>query len=137
MIANKLDSIEKAKKLLEIREQQLLGAAITSGNPSDILKAHQHLGDIVAKQDTGRKTYLFDPQSFSQSFGFKDKATSLSYSMLKSMSKASVINAIIKTRINQIASFAEPQRDKYSVGYQIRKKKKLNDKEEDLTDSEK
>jgi hypothetical protein len=43
--------------------------------------------------------------------------------MLKSMARTPIINAIVRTRINQIAAFAEPQRDKYSIGYVIRKKR--------------
>ena len=41
------------------------------------------------------------------------------------MSKTPIVNSIIKTRKNQVADFAEPQEDKYSNGFVVRKKKKM------------
>ncbi len=43
----------------------------------------------------------------------------LDYGVLLTMSRVPVISAIIQTRINQIAEFATPQRDKYSAGFVI------------------
>ena len=41
----------------------------------------------------------------------------LDYDVLLRMSRVPVISAIIQTRVNQIAEFCNPQRDKYSAGY--------------------
>ena len=43
----------------------------------------------------------------------------LDYDVLLQMSRVPVISAIIQTRINQVAEFATPQRDKYSAGFVI------------------
>jgi len=52
------------------------------------------------------------------------------------MSKTPIINSIIKTRKNQVADFAEPQEDKYSAGFVIRKKHK-NGVEQKMTAEDK
>ena len=41
------------------------------------------------------------------------------------MSKTPIINSIIKTRKNQVADFAEPQENKYSTGFVVRKNQKV------------
>lgn len=41
------------------------------------------------------------------------------------MSRTPIINSILKTRKNQIADFAEPQADRYSTGFVIRRKPKF------------
>lgn len=120
---SKIESIDKTISLLETKKQTLVSKALTGSNPLDILKAKETLDGIENKEKSNKKSFLFDPQSFQQSLGFKDKPTSLSYNLLRNMSRTSIINAIIKTRINQIASFAQPQTDKYGYGYQIRKKR--------------
>jgi len=43
----------------------------------------------------------------------------LDYDVLLQMSRVPVISAIIQTRINQVAEFATPQRNKYSAGFVI------------------
>jgi len=133
----RIDTITRAQERLEIKKAILLKNAIESENPTDIIKANQLLSQTAGKSD--KKSYLIDPNEFMNSFGFKDKPTPLSYDMLRGMSRTSIVNAIIRTRINQVAAFAEPQSDKYSVGYEIRKKRKITepDEPEDLSNTEK
>jgi hypothetical protein len=125
-IAKQIASIQKLKQLASAKETILIQKAMESTSPSDILAAQKVLQTIEERQSIEKKSYIIDPWDFNTSFGYKDKPFSLSYGTLKAMSKTPVINAIIKTRKNQIADFAEPQADKYSTGFVIRKKKKQN-----------
>jgi HK97 family phage portal protein len=69
------------------------------------------------------KAVLFDPLSLSHSMGYKDRKTSLSYDLLKSVSnQLSVVGAIINTRVNQVATFTAPHRQTNTVGFEIKHK---------------
>lgn len=129
----KIDKVQRAQKVLEVKKSILLNRALLSSNPNDILKAHSVLEGIENRESVQKKSYIVDPFDFNQSFGYKDKPFMMSYQVLKSMSKAPVINAILKTRKNQIADFAEPQSDRYSTGFVIRKKLKIGQKIHDHT----
>lgn len=135
-IGEKIERLQKSRERLLIREQILLNKAITSDNPDDIIKASEHLKHSGGTGD--KKSFLVDPNEFF-GFGFKDKPTSMSYGVLYAMSKTPIINSIIRTRINQVASFSSPQEDKYAIGYEIRKKSYLQEQDggkNKLTDSE-
>lgn len=87
---------------------------------------------IQARESGHRKSFLIDPMQFTGFMGYKDKPYSLSYNLLRRMARGSmVVNAIVKTRQDQVASFCEPQTDKYSTGFVIRKKKKMFSKEDE------
>lgn len=129
-ISKKLDNVEHLINQLSVKKQVLLNQAIHSTSPNDILKAQKILQGLEAKNNLAKKSFIVDPLDFNQSFGYKDKPYMMSYTTLKNMSKSSVINAIIKTRKNQIADFAEPQSDRYSTGFVIRKKLKHGEKED-------
>lgn len=121
-IAKQLDGVIKAEALIAAKKNILLQKATLSTSPNDILKAQKVLQDIEKRVPSEKKSYILDPLDFNSSFGYKDKPFMMSYNTLKNMSKAPIINAIIKTRKNQIADFAEPQADKYSTGFIIRRK---------------
>lgn len=132
-IAKQLAQIQNLKNLLGAKEAVMLSKAMSSSSPSDILAAQKLLQGIEHREQVEKKSFIIDPLDFNNSFGYKDKAYTLSYQTLKSMSKTPIINAIIKTRKNQIADFAEPQADKYSTGFVIRKKKKQTEVEPELS----
>lgn len=55
-----------------------------------------------------------------QQWGWKEKRGLLGPAVLKNMArKNSVVAAILQTRMNQVARFAQPQKDKYSPGFKI------------------
>jgi HK97 family phage portal protein len=135
-IAKQLASVEKMKQLANAKEAILIQKAMESTSPSDILAAQKVLETIDKRQQVDKKSFIVDPWDFNNSFGYKDKPYSLSYGTLKAMSKTPIINAIIKTRKNQIADFAEPQADKYSTGFVIRRKKKGNQTEEETPEGD-
>lgn len=122
-IGKKLEAIDKIQERLGIQKALLVESGLRSNSPTDILSAQKVLQNIEQRQESNKKSFIVDPLEFNSSMGFKDKPYSLSYSTLKAMSKAPIINSIIKTRKNQVADFAEPQADKYSTGFVIKRKK--------------
>ncbi len=134
--ANKIDKLELLQNKLELKKGLVLEKALSSNSPNDILRAQKVLENIEERKEGNKKSYIIDPLDFQNSFGYKDKPFSLSYQTLKRMSKTPIINAILKTRKNQIADFAEPQADRYSTGFVIRKKKRLGEKDRENTTEE-
>lgn len=120
-----LDSMQKLEAIVNTKKAILLNKAIGSNNPKDILKANEMLKNVEPLDNEGvRKSYLVDPYQFNQFLGYKNKPYSLSYQMLRRISYVvPIVRAIINTRIDQITSFVEPQKDKYSMGFVIRKKR--------------
>ena len=134
--ANKIGKLELLQQKLEIKKGLMVEKAMTSNSPSDILRAQKVLQGIETRQEGEKKSYVIDPFDFHNSFGYKDKPFSLSYATLRRMAKTPIINAIIKTRKNQIADFAEPQADRYSTGFVVRKKKSLGEPDRENTAEE-
>lgn len=129
-IHKQLDSLENLEKQLQVKKNILLNKAITSTHPSDILKASSIIENVEHRNKSQKKSFIIDPNDFNNSFGYKDKPYTLSYEMLKRVSFAvPIIRAIIGTRIDQVASFCEPQSDKYSTGFIVRKKQPYYTKE--------
>lgn len=122
--AKQLDAINLAQQKLEAKRFRTLEKALRSDKPEDMVKASQVIAAIQNKVEQEKKSFFIDPLQFNANLGYKDKPFALSYTTLLRMSKTPVINAIIKTRKNQVADFAEPQEDKYSTGFVIRKKSK-------------
>lgn len=122
--AKQLNAVEYAKKKLEIKYLNIIEKAAKSDNPDDIIAASNAMAKIQEKNNQPTKAFFIDPLDFNSNLGYKDKPFSLSYTTLKRMAGTPIINSIIKTRKNQIADFAEPQADRYSTGFVIRKKAK-------------
>jgi len=133
-ISKKLDKLEILQQKLEVKKALLTDEGLKSSSPTDIMRAQKVLQGVEERQHSDKKSFVIDPLEFNSSFGYKDKPYALTYSTLKAMSKTPIINAIIKTRKNQIADFAEPQADKYSTGFIIRKKKKPGQIEDEPED---
>lgn len=122
--AEQLKAVDIAKQKLEAKTFRIIEKAMKSDNPTDMIAANQAAAKILQKPVEDTKSYLIDPLQFNANLGFKDKSFSLTYQTLQRMSKTPIISAIIKTRKNQIADFAEPQADRYNTGFVIRKKPK-------------
>lgn len=122
--AKQLETVELAQKKLEFKRMSIIEKAAKSDNPDDMIAAANAISQINKINETPAKTFFIDPLEFSANLGYKDKPFALTYTTLKRMAGTPVINAIIKTRKNQIADFAEPQSDRYSTGFIIRKKNK-------------
>lgn len=133
---NSIEIADQAMMKLEMRRSDLIQKGLQSSDPNEIMKANGILNLIEKKHENTRKSIIIDPNDFSSSFGYKEKPVAMSYTMMHNMSKVPIIGAIIKTRINQVASFAEPQRDKYSVGFVVRKKRMIGDTTSTMTKKE-
>jgi hypothetical protein len=73
-----------------------------------------------AKPKRGPISMMNDPLSIQFAMGYKDRKYSLTYDTLKRIpQQLSLIAAILQTRCNQVASFAEPFRISKSLGFQI------------------
>lgn len=136
--AKQLQSIDYAQKKMEIKRMSIIEKAAKSDNPDDVIAATKAMQKVsgVNKNVSPVKAFFIDPLDFNSNLGYKDKTFTLTYSTLRKMAGTPIINAIIKTRKNQIADFAEPQADRYSTGFVIRKKAKLGEGME-MSDKEK
>jgi hypothetical protein len=131
---DKISKIEAVQRKLDLQKGQLLDKALSSNDPETILKANSNVPTgLPTYQNSDRKSFVVDPFDFQASFGYKHRPTSMSYEMLDNMAKTPIINAILRTRINQVAAFAEPVRDKYSIGFKIRKKARVGVEQDKLT----
>jgi hypothetical protein len=120
---SQLNGLEKLKKHLGAKEQILIHQAMHSTDPNVLVKANNMMNEVIARDQSDRKSFMFDPNDFSNSMGFKDKPVNMSYDILRRISyTVPIIRSIINTRIDQISDFCEPQKDKYSTGFVIRKK---------------
>lgn len=122
--AKQLKTLDYAQKKMRIKYLNTIEKASHSDNPDDIIAAFQATEKMQKSSSVTPKAFLIDPLDFNANLGYKDKPYTLTYTTLKRMSQAPIINAIIKTRKNQIADFAEPQANRYSTGFAIRKKPK-------------
>lgn len=84
----------------------------------------------IEKAKDDPKALLWDPHSIVEQLGYKDKPTNITYGTLKAITyRMPIIQAIIQTRINQVASFCVPQHDKYKIGFRVQ----LRDSEKEPT----
>ena len=136
--AKQLQTIDYAQKKMEIKRMSIIEKAVKSDNPDDVIAATKAMQKVsgVNKNVSPVKAFFIDPLDFNSNLGYKDKTFTLTYSTLRKMAGTPIINAIIKTRKNQIADFAEPQADRYSTGFVVRKKAKLGEGIE-MSDKEK
>jgi len=66
------------------------------------------------------RSLFIDPFRFVEQFGYRENPTGVTYDTMRTMAyKTMVIAAIVKTRVNQLADFARPQKDKFSLGFKI------------------
>jgi len=101
-----------------------------AGERVDLVKSH------AGNRDAIPKSWFTDPFALLDSLGlgYKASPSGLSYETLKQMAENNVIIAAIhQVRVNQVASFVIPQRNKYSVGFRISRR---YDKDRRLTASE-
>lgn len=80
------------------------------------------------------KSLFWDPFAIVEQLGYKERPSSVTYGTLRAMFwKTPVVQAIVQTRINQIASFSTPQHDRYQLGFRI----KLRDSQQQPTKQDK
>lgn len=88
---------------------------------------------LVEKAAENPKSLMFDPYAIIDQLGYKDKPSNMTYGTLKAIYwKLPIVQAIHVLRMNQVASFCRPQKDKYSIGFKV----KLRDSEREPTKEE-
>jgi hypothetical protein len=66
------------------------------------------------------RALMWDPFAIVEQLGFKDRPSAITYGTLQQIvQKVPLVQAIIVTRLNQIAAFARPKRDKFSPGFRV------------------
>lgn len=85
---------------------------------SDLIKAGLITPDNTAYD---QKASLVDPWSYANTaYGYKEKYSILDYSKCRQITYADpIVAAVIQTRLNQVAGFAQPQVDKYKMGFKV------------------
>ncbi len=98
----------------------------------DLVKA----GLLTPTPSYDPKSSLVDPYGYHSltAYGYKERYSILDYSKLKQISFADpIIAAIVQVRLNQVASFALAQTDRYKTGFKV----VLRDREKEPTKAEK
>lgn len=126
-LSGRLSDIEKQRQRLLVEEGVLIEKALLSDNPDDIIKASatakKFFQDITVGNSRQKSTFV-NPFEGDVDNGYKEKPFNLSDITLRRMSRAPIIRSIINTRTDQVADFSEPQPNKYTPGFVI--KKELN-----------
>jgi len=127
-IINRLAQLDEQESKLKIERALSLEKALHSQDVDTIYKAQKYYTDFMSRNNpmqrqpnSGVKALIMDPMQISSSQGYYNKATMLSFSALRAMSRVPVIRAIINTRKDQVAEFCKPQPDKYSKGFVLEK----------------
>jgi hypothetical protein len=67
------------------------------------------------------KSLFWDPFAIIEQLGYKERPSAVTYGTLKAMVwKTPIVHSVIQTRIQQLASFCQPSRDRYDMGFKIR-----------------
>lgn len=118
-----LSQIVEEEEKLGIAKDLAIQKAFASNDVEQIFKAQNFLKSQEQEEKKGGiKSILVDPNDLTSSFGYKAKPYSISYDVLRAMSRTHVIKSIIETRKEQVSTFCYPQTDKYSTGFIIRKR---------------
>jgi hypothetical protein len=71
--------------------------------------------------DQDPKTLFWDPFAIIEQLGYKERPSAVTYGTLKAMAwRTPILQAIIQTRIQQMAAFSQVSRDRYDLGFKIR-----------------
>lgn len=124
---DRLQQLDQSEQLANIERTLILEKALKSNDAMSIFKAQGYLSKLKNQNGSGgngeMKSMLMDPYALNKSLGYAEKPLSVSYQVLRNMGRVPIMRAIIETRVEQIVAFCEPQKDKYSTGFQIRPKR--------------
>ena len=114
------DKIQK----LQVEKMLAMEKMATSPNAEDVIKAYTYQQSITETQKEAQiKAFLYSPEhEFYNGLGFKASTKSVTYQILRNMSKVHVIRSIISTRIEQIMNYSQYSDDPQKPGWAIRKK---------------
>lgn len=122
-LADNIKKLEEKEARFNLEKQIALEKAFKSDDVDAIIKAQSYFSkNLEQRKKENVKTILLDPMDITSSFGYKDKPFSLSYDVLRAMARTHIIKSIIDTRKEQISAFCQPQENKYSTGFIVRKR---------------
>lgn len=122
------DTLIKAK---DPDVEQDEGQDRTPGGDREDTEHNAPLPDEPTKQDP--KSLFWDPYAIIEQLGYKEKPSQMTYGTLRHIVwRMPILQAIIQTRVNQIASFAYPQHDRYQLGFRV----KLRESDKEPTKAE-
>lgn len=88
------------------------------GNMQDTAEG-EPMPEEPAEQDP--KTLFWDPFAIIEQLGYKERPSAVTYGTLKAMAwRTPILQAIIQTRIQQMAAFCQVSRDRYDLGFKVR-----------------
>lgn len=122
-----IQELQEKEIKLGIEKSLALENAMKGNDVNEIYRAQTYLKKIEEREMVDSKSILVDPMELTSSFGYKDKPFNLSYEVLRAMSRTHLVKAVIGTRQQQVVSFCEPQKDKYSAGFVIAKRQKYTE----------
>jgi len=131
--SDKVDILKTEEVRLRLEKDKLLQEGLASNDPTTLIKAQQYWQDVQQKGKIDSKSILVDPFSIFHSLGYKERPSSVTYTTLRNMAGAPIIKAIIGTRIEQVATFSPAQDNEQAIGWMIRKKKGLFQKDYKMT----
>ena len=139
-IIKKLSSLDEQERKLAIERGLYLEKALKSQDVDTIIKAQTYYNNFLSSKQQSvipgnRKSLIIDPLESARSMGYYYKATMLSFDILRAMSRAPIIRAIINTRKEQISDYCKPQPDENSHGFTF-VKNGVN-KDDELSDQDK
>jgi len=74
----------------------------------------------VDKATDDPKSLFFDPYAIIEQLGYKDRPSMITYGTLRAMVwKMPIVQAIVQTRLNQMAAFCTPEHDPYKMGFRL------------------
>jgi len=120
-------------KILEATDMSL--EKYISDSRADMTRKAQD-GALMDDADGFYRRSYYAPlhDAYYQAAVYKEKPTRIDFSILKLMSyRDTIIASIIQTRINQLCLFSRPQKNKYTEGFIIRRKK---ERDQSLQDDE-
>lgn len=141
-IIDNLARVEQDIQKLNIERALNFEKAFKSRDVETIFKAQNMYGQFIQKYNqqrvdngSGMKAMTLDPFEASSSMGYYGKNASVTFDMLRAVSRAPIPRAVINTRKNQVVEYCKVQPDKYSKGFKFFKVGVEN--EDDLTDADK
>lgn len=110
---------------------QMAASEVADPPSQNLVKSYDMGGEVGIP-----KSWFNDPYAMldSMGLGYRSAPSSLTFETMKQMAeKNTIVSSIIQTRLNQVASFCQPQLNKYSIGFKVAHR---NQKHK-LTESEK
>lgn len=125
----KLSEINQQQALLEAEREIMLRKALTGDDPEALVKARFYFGNQLQQRTPAQraegKTFLTDPLDTAGGPGYRQNRQAINAAFLRAMARTPYIRSIITTRTEQVVDFAEPQVDKFSTGWVVRRKRSL------------